>query len=139
VKARGFDRRIMRVFYSRSTDRVRIIFDDRTIYVVPRRLMEGLESAATQELKRIEIVEGPKLHWPLLVVTHEVARLLEGVYGGRRWMANLERVPTESSPRRGLREAEKAGSARARRFLGDGFVVMTNARANAEARTPKQK
>jgi len=125
-----FDRRIERVFYSKSTDRVRIIFDDRTIYVVPRRPLEGLENAAAPDLRAIEIVEdGPALHWPLLGVKHRVPKLLEGVYGGARWMAGLDRIPREKSPRSGARAVEKAGSARMRGFLGDEFVVMTNARA----------
>jgi hypothetical protein len=122
-----FDRRIERLFYSRSTDRLRIIFDDRTIYVIPRRLLEGLEDASTEQLKRIEILEkGPTLEWPLLGITHSVPRLLEGIYGGRRWMASLDRRPETISPRSEARAAEKAVSKRARRLLGDEFVVMTN-------------
>jgi hypothetical protein len=124
------ERKIVRVFYSKSTDRVRIIFDDRTIYVIPRRLMEGLESANTQQLKRIEILEtGPTIHWPLLAVKHSVPKLLSGEYGGKHWMASLERMPKTRSPREEMRAAERARSVPMRRFLGDDFVVMTNAAA----------
>lgn len=134
-----FVRKIERVFYSKSTDRVRIIFDDRTIYVIPRRLMEGLDRAETQELKRIDVLEdGSTLHWPLLGVKHTVPNLLDGEYGGNRWMASLDRMPKMKSPRAAMRAAEKAGSARMRRLLGDDYVVMTNARAGASANKPKR-
>jgi len=129
VKAR-FDRKILRVTYSKRMDRVRIIFDDRTIYVVPRRLIEGLENVAAQALCRIEVLEdGPTLHWPLLGVKHRVPNLLEGVYGSARWMSSLDRTPKVNSPRDLMRAAEKAAAARRRGFLGDDFVVVTNASA----------
>jgi hypothetical protein len=124
-----FDRRIVRVTYSKAMDRVRIIFNDRTIYVVPRRLIEGLENAAALALRRIEIVDdGPTLHWPLLGVKHRVPKLLKGEYGSARWMASLDRTPKESS-RHLMRVAEKAVAAQRRGLLGDELAVMTNASA----------
>lgn len=125
-----FDRGIERVLYSRSTDRVRIIFDDRTIYVVPRRLLEGLDAASTDQLKRIEIREvGPELSWPLLDVTHQVPKLLDGVYGSQRWMASLERMPKQASRREPMFAPERRkASTRMRRFL-DEPVIMTNSQA----------
>jgi hypothetical protein len=132
------ERKIERVFYSRSTDRVRIIFDDRTIYVVPRRLLEGLENAAAQELRRIEILDaGPRISWPLLGVTHNVPALLSGIYGSKRWMASLDRAPKAASPRHAAREAEKAAASRTRGFFSDKFAVMTNARAAGKKRRPR--
>jgi hypothetical protein len=41
-------------------------------------------------------------------------------------MASLDRRPETISPRSEARAAEKAVSKRARRLLGDEFVVMTN-------------
>ena len=139
MKAR-FDRKIARVTYSRAMDRVRVIFDDRTIYVVPRRLLEGLENAAAQELRRIEILDdGPAIKWTALGVKHSVPRLLEGRYGGARWMASLDRVPKGRSPRTSMRLAEKAEATRMRRFLTDEFVVMNNVRAKAAGAKRKLK
>jgi len=111
-------------------DRVRIIFDDRTIYVVPRRLLEGLESAAADGLRRIEIVEaGPKLHWPILNVTHSVPELLKGIYGSKRWMASLDRVPRTAVPGGPMFvSGRRSAAARMKRFLG-GPVIMTNDQA----------
>lgn len=129
------DRKIQRVFYSRSTDRVRIIFDDRTIFVVPCRLLEGLDGADTHELRAIEVLEnGPALEWPLLGVKHSVPQLLNGLYGSKRWMAGLDRLPKISSARSAARVAERSASFRARGFLGDEFVVVTNMRAGSKPR-----
>lgn len=132
---RKFARQIVRVTYSKAMDRVRIIFDDRTIYVVPRRLIEGLDAASTEQLKRIDIHEaGPSLNWPLLGVTHSVSQLLNGTYGRPRWMASLERAPKQTHPREAMfvPESRKAG-ARMQRFL-DGPVIMTNAQAKRSSK-----
>jgi len=126
-------RTIVRVSYSKSMDRVRIIFDDRTIYVVPRRLIEGLEFAGAQELGRIEFA-GDEVHWPLLSVKHGVPKLLNGVYGSRKWMASLERA------RRAVGKGEamfvssrRSAAAGLGRFFNEA-VVMTNAQATRSAR-----
>jgi hypothetical protein len=128
---RKFERRIVRVTYSKAMDRVRIIFDDRTIYVIPRRLLEGLENAAARELARIEILDnGPAISWPSLDVKHRVSSLLNGTYGGRRWMASLQNMPRAipGQPMFGSRR-KKAAEAR-KRFFDDRYVVRT--RANSE-------
>lgn len=127
---RNFARQIVRVTYSRAMDRVRIIFDDRTIYVVPRRLLEGLEDASADQLKRIEIAAtGPALHWPLLGVTQSVPKLLDGVYGSKQWMASLKCAPKQANPRQAMfvSERRKAGT-RLMRSLNEP-VIMTNTQA----------
>jgi hypothetical protein len=59
---------------------------------IPRVLLQGLEEAKPEQLRRIEI-EGPGtgLHWPALGIDHYVPGLLSGVFGTRRWMAELGR------------------------------------------------
>jgi len=44
-------------------------------------------------------------------------------------MSSLDRTPKVNSPRDLMRAAEKAAAARRRGFLGDDFVVVTNASA----------
>jgi len=124
-----FDRGIVRVSYSKAMDRVRIVFDDRTIYVVPRRLLEGLENAAARELAQIEILDdGTAIFWPLLNVKHKVPDLLNGTYGSRRWMTSLKSMP------RAIRGQPMFGSRRkkaemSRQFFDDKYVVRTNVKA----------
>jgi hypothetical protein len=133
----AFRRKIVRVTYSAAMDRVRIIFDDRTIYVVPRRLLEGLENAAADQLRRIEIDDnGPCLHWPLLQVTHSVPRLLAGEYGSKRWMASVKRA--HRAPARG--EAMFiSGRRRAGKAIQQSADARKVAMTNAQAKGPKSK
>lgn len=128
-----FDRRIVRVSYSKSMDRVRIIFDDRTIYVVPRRLLEGLENAAARELACIEILDdGPAISWPSLGVKHNVLSLLNGTYGSRRWMASLNSLPRAipGQPMFGSRRKKAEAS---RQFFDDRFLVIKRRQSGAGA------
>jgi hypothetical protein len=132
-----FDRRIVRVTYSKAMDRVRIIFDDRTIYVVPRRLLEGLENAAARELACIEILDnGPAISWPMLGVMHKVPNLLNGMYGGSRWMASLKRMPRAVPGQPMFGSRRKKAEAR-RRFFEDRYVVRKNSEAGVLL--PKQQ
>ena len=102
---------------------MRIIFDDRTIYVIPRRLLEGLEDAAADQLRRIEILaDGPALAWPLLEVTHSVPQLLRGVYGSEKWMASVGLMPraVRGQPLFGSKGKKAEGR---KHFLDDSFVM----------------
>jgi len=125
-----FDRRIVRVSYSKAMDRVRIIFDDRTIYVIPRRLLEGLENAAARELANIEILDdGPAVFWPSLDVQHKVPSLLNGIYGGSRWMASLKSMPRAIPGQPMFGSRRKKAEAR-KQFFDDRYVVRK--RSNSE-------
>jgi len=135
-------RRIVRVTYSKAMDRVRIIFDDRTIYVIPRRLLEGLENAAARELSRIETLDdGSAISWPSLNVKHNLSKLLRGVYGSSDWMACLERMPraVPGQPMFGSRTKKaEAGT----RLFDDRHVLMTNLKpvaALAKRRSTKKR
>lgn len=130
---RRLDRRIVRVTYSKAMDRVRIVFDDRTIYVIPRRLLEGLENAAARELAHIEILDdGPAISWPLLNVKHNVSSLLNGTYGGRRWMASLGSMP-RAIPGQPMFGSRRKKAEMRRQFLDDRYVVRTSRQAGAGA------
>ena len=123
------ERTIVRVSYSKAMDRVRIIFDDKSIYVIPRRLLEGLENGAARELGRIEILDhGPTISWPLLDVKHNVPKLLKGVYGSRGWMDSLQRMP-RAVPGRPLFGSRRKKAEVRKRFFFDAPVVMTNMEA----------
>ncbi len=134
---RSFDRRIVRVTYSKAMDRVRIIFDDRTIYVIPRRLLEGLENAAARELACIEILDdGPAICWPLLDVKHKVPNLLNGTYGGKRWMASLESMP-RAIPGQPMYGSRRRKAEMSRRYFDDRYVVRAN--RQTVARLPNRR
>ncbi|MGA7295192.1 MAG: DUF2442 domain-containing protein [Terriglobales bacterium] len=60
--------------------------------VIPREELQGLQSATKEQIARVEILgNGTGLHWPALDVDLYVPSLLQGVYGNRKWMAEIGR------------------------------------------------
>ena len=85
-----YSRRVLKASYSKSTNRLRMVFDDGSIYEIPIRLIQGLPGAKEKELRRIQLLnDGTGLLWPLLDVAHYVPGLLQGVYGTEKWMGAL--------------------------------------------------
>jgi hypothetical protein len=61
-------------------------------YVIPREELQGLQSATEEQIARVEILGGGTgLHWPDLNVDLYVPGLLRGVYGNKKWMAQIGR------------------------------------------------
>ena len=61
-------------------------------HVIPRELLQGLESGTRKQIAHVEIVgRGTGLHWPDLDADLYVPALLRGVYGTRQWMAKIGR------------------------------------------------
>jgi hypothetical protein len=61
-------------------------------HVIPREELQGLQSAPKDQIARVEIVGGGTgLHWPSLDVDLYVPSLLRGVYGTKKWMAEIGR------------------------------------------------
>jgi hypothetical protein len=57
---------------------------------LPREDLQGLQGATRQQISQIEILgNGTGLHWPALDVDLYVPALLQGIYGTRRWMAEI--------------------------------------------------
>jgi Protein of unknown function (DUF2442) len=61
-------------------------------HVIPVEDVEGFRSATREEIGNVEILgRGTGLHWPALDVDLYVPSLLRGIYGTRRWMAEMGR------------------------------------------------
>jgi len=61
---------------------------------VPVDLAEGLAGAKAADLSKIEISPtGLGLHWPRLDADLYLPALMEGVFGSRRWMAQVMARP----------------------------------------------
>ena len=75
--------------------------------VLPREDLQGLQNATREQVAKIEILgQGTGLHWPLLNVDLYVPALLSGIYGTRRWMAEIGRsggIKTSAAKRRSSR------------------------------------
>jgi hypothetical protein len=62
-------------------------------HVIPRELLQGLESGTSRQIAHVDIVGGGTgLHWPDLDADLYVPALLRGVYGTRQWMAKIGRA-----------------------------------------------
>lgn len=82
-------------------------------YVIPREDLQGLQSAAKEQIANIEILgSGTGLHWPDLDVDFYVPGLLRGVYGTKKWMAEIGRSGGS------VRSAAKKRAARANGLKG---------------------
>jgi hypothetical protein len=58
--------------------------------LIPRNLLQGLETATPEQAAQVQIWgPGSSLHWEVLDVDHYVPSLIEGVFGNRRWMSEL--------------------------------------------------
>jgi hypothetical protein len=58
--------------------------------VLPREELQGLQSATSEQLARVEVAGGGTgLRWPDLNVDLYVPALLRGVYGNKQWMAKI--------------------------------------------------
>ncbi|TAM91065.1 DUF2442 domain-containing protein [bacterium] len=80
------------VRYDSATDTVVIAMNNGAALVIPRRLLQGLRDASLAQLERGRVVvQGTALTWPDLDVDFTLGALLNGIYGGRRWMSELAR------------------------------------------------
>ena len=59
-------------------------------HLVPREDLEGLQSATKDQVAQVEIIgNGTGLHWSSLGVDYYLPNLLRGIYGTKRWMAQI--------------------------------------------------
>jgi len=78
--------------YDAAGDAIAIRFVDGIELRLPRRLLEGLQQATPEQLVRIELEgSGTGLVWRALGVAHYIPGLVAGVFGTRRWMAEIGR------------------------------------------------
>jgi hypothetical protein len=108
------------VEYDHESDKVRVTFDDGIDIGFPRMKLQGLQAATRDQLEHIEI-EGPGtgIFWPALDVAHYIPGLVEGVFGTRRWMAEIGRKGGAK------KTVAKAASAKANGKLGGRPVLKT--------------
>lgn len=87
--------------------------------VIPRKLLQGLENAAPEQIARVEIWgPGTSLHWDALDVDHYLPSLIEGIFGNRRWMSELGKrggaVRSEAKAQAARTNGQKGGRPRKR-------------------------
>jgi hypothetical protein len=84
--------RATHVAYRAKTDMLALTLASGVEIAIPRLLLQGLECASPREIADVEILgPGSMLHWPMLDVDHAVPSLIHGVFGTKRWMAEIGR------------------------------------------------
>jgi len=81
------------VEYRTEDQTIAIEFATGVELVIPRKLLQGLESADPADIANVEILgPGDSLHWGSLDVDHDLPSLIEGVFGNRRWMSEIGKL-----------------------------------------------
>ena len=81
-----------RAHYQANEDLIVVQLEGGVVIGFPRAHLQGLESASPAELDDIELEGGVTgLFWPRLDVAHFLPGLIDGVFGTRKWMADLGR------------------------------------------------
>jgi hypothetical protein len=76
--------------YDQRTGRIVVSLSNGLELGVPAALAEGLRGARAADLSEIEVSPtGLGLHWPRLDADLYLPALMEGVFGSRRWMAQV--------------------------------------------------
>ncbi len=79
--------------YDPKTRRVVIELMNGCVFIVPVDLMQGLRGASDEDLANFSLMpRGFDLHWHKLDAQFTVFGLLQGLFGTRRWMAELGRM-----------------------------------------------
>ncbi len=79
--------------YDPKTRRVIIELMNGCVFIVPVDLMQGLRGASDEDLMDFSLMpRGFDLHWHKLDAQFTVFGLLQGLFGTKRWMAELGRM-----------------------------------------------
>ncbi len=82
--------RVLSAKYDRKTNRLILELHNKSTFIVPCNLLQGLADAEPKLIAEVEIwSDGTALHWEKLDADFLVAPLLQGVFGGKTWMENL--------------------------------------------------
>lgn len=80
------------VRYAPARDAIVVEMNNGASLLVPRRLLQGLGSAHAPQLKNACVTgHGTSISWPNLDVDFTIVSLLQGIYGGSKWMSELAR------------------------------------------------
>lgn len=98
---------------SYANKRIRVELDNGCFFEFPVDHAQGLQGAAVDDLKVIEIqASGLGLHWPALDADLYVPALVKGILGTKRWMAQIGAAGGS------VKSASKATSSRQNGTLG---------------------
>lgn len=88
---RSANPRPISVRFDGSTERIVVEFENGASFIVPARLLEGLQSVSKDDLKDVELLGETGLHWEKLDVDFSVAGLMQGVFGSAKFLEAAKR------------------------------------------------
>jgi Protein of unknown function (DUF2442) len=91
VQANLVEPRAIAVEYDSAAGLIRVDLRSGASFSFPPAIAQGLAGARAEDLAQVEITPmGDGLHWATLDADFSVAGLLAGVFGTKRWMAELQ-------------------------------------------------
>ncbi len=79
--------------YDRKSNRLIIELKNGATHIVPCELIQGLSDADPKDIAAVELgPRGASLHWEKLDQDFTVGGLVRGVFGTKKWMAELARA-----------------------------------------------
>jgi hypothetical protein len=91
IQANLTEPRAISAYYDSAAELVIIRLQSGAIFSFPPEIAQGLAGAAAEELAQVEVTPmGDGVHWEILDADFSVAGLLAGVFGTKRWMADLQ-------------------------------------------------
>ena len=77
--------------YDVSSGRIVVEFVNGAAFMVPARLLQGLEAATDAELAEVELLGETGLHWESLDVDFSIKGLMAGIFGTANFKASAQR------------------------------------------------
>ncbi|MBV9211130.1 MAG: DUF2442 domain-containing protein [Acidobacteria bacterium] len=112
-RAQQTESRAVAAHYDKANNRLIVELQSGVILIVPCTLIQGLGKAKPEQIEEVKVMpRGAALHWDNLDVQMSVPGLIAGIFGTRRWMAELGRQggrATSEAKRAAVRENGKKG------------------------------
>jgi Protein of unknown function (DUF2442) len=85
--------RAVKAWYEIPSERIFIEIQNGVVMGFPYKLLQGLESAETEQLAEVEVTpSGYGLYWKSLDVDLGVPQLVASIFGTKSWMSELGRL-----------------------------------------------
>jgi Protein of unknown function (DUF2442) len=84
--------RATRAFYDAYLGMIIVILSNKCMFGFPSDAGQGLAGASVKDLAEVEVTpSGEGLHWKTLDVDLSIPALMNGIFGAKKWMAELAR------------------------------------------------
>ncbi|MHC5823438.1 MAG: DUF2442 domain-containing protein [Nostoc sp.] len=81
-----------RAFYDLYLGMIIVFLSNKCMFGFPSEAGEGLAGASVKDLAEVEVTpSGEGLHWKTLDVDLSISALMNGIFGTKKWMAELAR------------------------------------------------